>query len=175
MDRMRNIALVLVFQKRTPGGQPRASRAVAAPLAKRTPVARRVGGQCLCYPGPHPGPELVPRHLEKGKRRFTIDHAVAGIPERIDEKRDAPCAARVELVASVAFAANPTLGQGAGRPRLTMAELEKLISKHEDTPRLDPVQRRLLAAVVTRVDDGIGFERQRSRGAPFHERIHVIG
>src|SRR3954452_15846919 len=118
MDRMRNIALILVLQERVARGQPRARRAIAAPAAERAPAARRILRQGLCYPGPHLGPKLVPRHLENRERRLAVDHAMTGVPERIHEKRNASRAARAELVDLAGLTPNRAFRQGASGPRL---------------------------------------------------------
>jgi len=97
VDRMRNIALVLVFQEWASSCQASARGTIAAAAAEGAPAARRIGGQWLRDPGTHFGPELVPRRLENWEGGLPIDHAVTGVSERIDEKRDATGPARVEF------------------------------------------------------------------------------
>jgi len=94
---MRNIALVLVFLEWTSSCEASARRTIAAAAAEGAPAAGRMGGQGLRDPVTHFGPDLVPGHLENRERWLAIDHAVTGVSERIDEKRDATGPARVEF------------------------------------------------------------------------------
>jgi len=99
---------------------------------------------------------------------------VTGVPECINEKRDASRAAGVELVELARLGANRAFGQRASRPRLAVAQLVEVIAQREDPTGLDPIQCGLLSAIVARVDDGIGLEWKRSFRTPLHQRIHVV-
>src|SRR5687768_9959372 len=98
MDRMRDVALVLVLRVRAARRQSCARRTVAASAAKRAAAARSVGWERLGHPLPHLGPQRVPWHPQNGERRFSVYHAMARIAERIDEESDATGTARIELI-----------------------------------------------------------------------------
>src|SRR5688500_12457191 len=117
---MRRLALVRILLERTSRRESRPRRAVAASVAQRATAAGRALGKRLRHPFAHASPHLFPRSLEHRERRSPVDHAVTGVPERIDEETGPPCTTRVELFATVLAARrrNGTLGQRTARSRL---------------------------------------------------------
>ena len=106
MDSVRDVALILVFQVRTSGRQAGACGAITAAAPERAPAARGVRRERLRDPRAHLGPKLLPRHLQDRERRLAIDHAMTRLSKCVDEKRDAPGAARVELLDPIVVSAD---------------------------------------------------------------------